>query len=265
MPVNFYKTKLKDIYVIAMKSNQKNIFSNKNFTSIESQNLEFILAAANYSIYNSYWSKLLKFINKLPEEIQNSEKWTYWKGKAFCKIGDKEMCKLTLNNLSLKRSYYGFIAANILDKPINIVNIPYITSDDKLNEFSSKIEIKRIYELLALGKKREARKELSYIYENSKYTNLNTLNILFHNWGWSQGAILGYGYTKYFDDIRLRFPVLYENYFDKYSSSNIDKILLYGIARKESIFIQYAKSSAGALGIMQILPKTSYWVLKKRK
>ena len=106
---------------------------------------------------------------------------------------------------------------------------------------------------------------MSYIYENSKYTNLNTLNILFHNWGWSQGAILGYGYTKYFDDIRLRFPVLYENYFDKYSSSNIDKILLYGIARKESIFIQYAKSSAGALGIMQILPKTSYWVLKKAK
>jgi len=265
LPVNFYKTKLKDIYVIAMKSNQKNIFSNKNFTSIESQNLEFILAAANYSIYNSYWSKLLKFINKLPEEIQNSEKWTYWKGKAFCKISDKEMCKLTLSNLSLKRSYYGFMAANILDKPINIVNIPYEVSDDELNEFSSKIEIKRIYELLALGKKREARKELSYLYENSKYTNLNTLNILFHNWGWSQGAILGYGYTKYFDDIRLRFPVLYENYFDKYSSSNIEKILLYGIARKESIFIQYAKSSAGALGIMQILPKTSYWVLKKAK
>ena len=41
--------------------------------------------------------------------------------------------------------------------------------------------------------------------------------------------------------------------------------MLLGIARKESIFIQYAKSSAGALGIMQILPKTAYWVLKRSK
>ena len=59
--------------------------------------------------------------------------------------------------------------------------------------------------------------------------------------------------------------MLYENYFDKYSNSNIEKSLLFGIARKESIFIQYAKSSAGALGIMQILPGTAYWVLKKAK
>ena len=41
--------------------------------------------------------------------------------------------------------------------------------------------------------------------------------------------------------------------------------MLLGIARKESIFIQYAKSSAGAVGIMQVLPKTAYWVLKKNK
>lgn len=262
---NFYKKKLRDIYVIAMKSNQKNIFSDKNFGSMENNNLEFNLAAANYSIYNSDWQKLLKFTNKLPEEIQKSEKWRYWKGKAFCKIGDVEMCKINLSDLSAKRSYYGFLSANVLDKPINVVNIPYIASDDELSKFSSKIEIKRIYELLALGKKREARKELSYLYENSNNTNLNVLNILFKNWGWSQGVILGYGYTKYFDDVKARFPVLYENYFDKYSSSNMEKILLYGIARKESIFIQYAKSSAGALGIMQILPRTSYWVLKKAK
>ena len=91
------------------------------------------------------------------------------------------------------------------------------------------------------------------------------MSILFKNWGWNVGAILGYGKTKYFDDIEARFPIMYEKYFDLNSKTNIQKSLLLGIARKESIFIQYAKSSAGALGIMQIMPKTAYWVLKRTK
>ena len=265
LPINFYEKKLQNIFILAMQTNQKYIFSDKNFNLVKNKTLEFNLASANYSIYNSNWSQLLKYIKALPRETQEVDKWIYWKGKAFCKTDIEEMCRTTLNKLSSKRSYYGFLAANILKKPINIVNIPYIASNKEINEFESKIQIKRIYELLNLGKKREARKELNYFYENSKNDNLNVLNILFHKWGWSQGAILGFGHTKYFDDIKLRFPILYKDYFDKYSSSNIEKILLYGIARKESIFIQYAKSSAGALGIMQILPKTSYWVLKKAR
>ena len=120
-------------------------------------------------------------------------------------------------------------------------------------------------ELLLLGKKRDARKELHYIYKNSNFDDLNKLNILFKNWGWNIGAILGYGKTKYFDDVEARFPIMYEKYFNENSTSNIQKSLLLGIARKESIFIQYAKSSAGALGIMQIMPRTAYWVLKKTK
>mgnify|MGYP003682017481 FL=1 len=152
-----------------------------------------------------------------------------------------------------------------MKKPLNIVDIPYKVDKNYLQELSSKLEIKRIYELYVLGKKREARKELQYIFEHSDIKDLNSLNVLFKNWGWSEGAILGYGNTKYFDDVKARFPVLYENYFDKYSDSNIEKSLLLGIARKESIFIQYAKSSAGALGVMQVLPRTAYWVLKRVK
>jgi len=262
---DFYNKKLLEIFIIALQKNQKNIFSDKDILLLDYKSTEFILASANYAIYNSLWNKLIDSINSLPKSISNSEKWIYWKGKSLYKLEKNKEYKKALEKLSKNRSYYGFLSSHILGKPLNIVDIPYEVDKNYLQELSSKFEIKRIYELYMLGKKREARRELQYLFKYSDIKDLNSLNVLFKNWGWSEGAILGYGNTKYFDDVKTRFPVLYENYFDKYSDSNIEKSLLLGIARKESIFIQYAKSSAGALGIMQVLPGTAYWVLKKAK
>ena len=262
---NFYNKKITDIFIIGMQKNQRNIFNDKDILFLKYKNTEFILAYANYAIYNSNWTQLVESINKLPKSLSSSEKWVYWRGKALYKMQKEAEYKKVLEKLSKKRSYYGFLSAHIIGENLNIVNVPYEVDHEYLKELSSKFEIKRIYELYILGRKRDARKELQYLFKTTKIKNLNAINILFKNWGWSEGAILGYGNTKYFDDVEARFPVLYENYFDKYSNSNIEKSLLLGIARKESIFIQYAKSSAGALGIMQVLPNTAYWVLKKAK
>ena len=261
----FYNQKMLDIFIIAMKSNQKNISKDKDFLLLKTKSSDFNLAYANYSIFNSDWGNLLISLNNLPDFIAEKQKWTYWKGKAMYMLGKNNNYKVVLENLSTQRSYYGFLAANVLGKKINIESRPPKVNKEDLRVLQENFDIKRIYELFLLGKHREARMELHHFYKYSKHKNLNNLNVLFNTWGWSEGAILGYGHTKYFDDVNARFPVLYENYFDMYSNSNLQKSLLLSIARKESIFIQYAKSSAGAFGIMQVLPQTAYWVLRKNK
>ena len=261
----FYNQKLLDIFIIAMKSNQKDIFNDKDFLQLKTMNTNFNLAYANYSIFNSDWNNLLISLDNLPDFIVEEQKWVYWKGKALFMSGNNTNYKLILDDLSAQRSYYGFLASNILGKKINIKSKPLKVSDKDLKLLEEDFDIKRIYEFYVLGKYREARMELQHFFKYSDHENLNHINVLFNTWGWSEGAILGYGHTKYFDDVDARFPVLYENYFDMYSNSNLQKSLLLSIARKESIFIQYAKSSAGALGIMQVLPQTAYWVLRKNK
>lgn len=262
----FFNKKIIEIYIIALKSNQQNITYDKDFSLIKNNNnLDFTVALANYSIFNTDWKNLLKSIEKMPQKISQEEKWLYWKGKAFYKIGDRNSSKNTLNDLSSRRSYYGFLASHILDKQISIINVPYNTNLSKLKKIKEGYEIKRLYELYKLGRKREARKELNFISKDIDNDTLNNMSVLFKNWGWNVGSILGYGKTKYFDDVDARFPIMFEKYFDEYSKTNLQKSLLLGIARKESIFIQYAKSSAGALGIMQIMPKTAFWVLKRIK
>ncbi len=278
---NFYNKKLLEIYIIGMKSNQKYIFSNNEifllkdfnlyfqksdnfYDKATKNNLDFLLAFANYSIFNSDWNRLLDAINSMQNQVAQEEKWIYWKGKALYKLKNNEY-KLILDSLSKSRSYYGFLASIILERPISINNFELYASENDLKKLEATYEVKRIKELYLVGNENDAIKEVKYFFQNSNLNNLNNLNILFKKWGWSKGAIIGYSSTKYYDDLKIRFPVSYEKYFDRYSDSNIQKSLLLGIARKESIFNAFEKSPKGALGIMQILPKTSDEVLKKLK
>ena len=262
---DFYNKKMLEIFITALLTNQKNITYDKDFIRLKNINLEFNLALAQYSIFNSDWSNLLNSIEKLPMSIAKEEKWVYWKSKALIKTGENKKAQENLEELRKNRSYYGFLASSLLNKNISIINIAYKSDATRLNILSSSYEVKRLHELFFLGRKREARMELQFIFQNFDNQSINDMSVLFKKWGWNVGAILAYGRTKYFNDIEVRFPVMHEKYFNKYSENNLQKSLLLGISRKESIFIQYAKSSAGAIGIMQVMPKTAYWILKRTK
>ena len=262
---DFYNKKMLEIFITALLTNQKSITYDKDFIRLKNINLEFNLALAQYSIFNSDWSNLLNSIENLPMSIAKEEKWMYWKSKALIKTGENKKAQENLEVLRKNRSYYGFLASSLLNKNISIINIAYKSDATRLNILSSSYEVKRLHELFFLGRKREARMELQFIFQNFDNQSINDMSVLFKKWGWNVGAILAYGRTKYFNDIDVRFPVMHEKYFNKYSENNLQKSLLLGISRKESIFIQYAKSSAGAIGIMQVMPKTAYWILKRTK
>jgi len=99
---SFYEKKLEDIYIIALKSNQRNISLDNDFLLLNSKNLDFNLALSNYYIYNSNWKLLLDSIINFPDSIINSEKWTYWKGKALYKLNRNSEYKDVLAELSSK-------------------------------------------------------------------------------------------------------------------------------------------------------------------
>ena len=61
-------------------------------------------------------------------------------GRArLCKTDIEEMCRTTLNKLSSKNHTMVF-GCKYFEKPINIVNIPYIASNKEINEFESKFK-----------------------------------------------------------------------------------------------------------------------------
>ena len=65
------------------------------------------------------------------------------------------------------------------------------------------------------------------------------------------------------DDIAARFPPAFDTLFSKLSSIEaVPASELMAIARRESAMYPQAESSAGALGLMQVMPSTGRQVAK---
>ena len=76
-------------------------------------------------------------------------------------------------------------------------------------------------------------------------------------WGWHNRAIFTMGRAKAYDNLELRFPILLMNFLISMPKKrNIDPSWMYGLVRAESAFIEDVRSPAGALGLMQVMPKT---------
>ena len=64
--------------------------------------------------------------------------------------------------------------------------------------------------------------------------------------------------TNHWNDYDIRFPTPYRDLvFETAKIRGIAPSLIYGIARRESAFRPNARSSVGALGLMQIMPATA--------
>lgn len=68
------------------------------------------------------------------------------------------------------------------------------------------------------------------------------------------------------DALKIYFPRPYQEHFVKAfekSEQKMDNYLLYSVMRTESFYKEKAKSSAGARGLMQIMPVTGQWLVDK--
>lgn len=65
-------------------------------------------------------------------------------------------------------------------------------------------------------------------------------------------------------EIKRRLPMKYEEYVTKYAQEcGVDPYLVYAIISAESSFRPDAESSAGAVGLMQMMPATATWLTEK--
>ena len=70
--------------------------------------------------------------------------------------------------------------------------------------------------------------------------------------------------TRGAHDFSVRYLMPYKTLMTKAAQQQaIDGTWVHGIARQESRFMHYAKSHAGAAGVMQLMPTTARWAAKK--
>lgn len=227
----------------------------------------FHSARIRLALESRRWDLVLAWIDALPEEaIAKEESWRYWRARALEQLGYSREATEQYRALARERSYYGFLAADRVGQEYNLLNRPVQISDADLRRFASRPAIQRAYEFLALGRIPQARIEWAQATAVMPPDELLAAAKLAQRWSWHDRAIFTLAKSGYWDDLDIRFPLEYRDGILITSQSlQLDASWVYAILRQESAFMEDARSSAGALGLMQLMPQTAQQVARRHQ
>lgn len=211
------------------------------------------------------WPKVMKWIDALPPNLAKTDEWQYWRGRALEAVNQRETAEETLHKLANIRSYYGFLASHHLVKPYPLLNQKIPVEKSVVNAMAHKTSIQRARELYLLKRLPTARAEWLFITKNMSDKEKHAAAHLAMHWELPNWAILALSKAENKDNLALRFPVVYGHHvLNEAKKHDIDPALILAITRQESAFVPHAKSSAGAMGLMQLIPSTAHMVAKRK-
>ncbi len=204
------------------------------------------------------WGRVIRWIDELPEELRSKESWRYWRARALGENGDNASAKKLLKGLARERSYYGFLAADRLNASYHLAHTPLTVDETRLRELATDPGLERARELFLLGRLTPARREWENAIRELDSESLKTAAKLAHDWNWHAPTIFALARAEFWSDLEMRFPLEYRDQIDsEVQEYNLDSAWVFAVIRQESAFMQDARSHAGALGLMQLTPRTA--------
>ena len=203
------------------------------------------------------WEAAQRFIAGLTEEQQREPQWRYWSARVLEAAGQKADAQRLYAALARSRGYYGFLAADRLGEDYSMQHVAIDANPEEVSAMLARPGIQLAQELYAAGQTVDARRQWNWTIRHMSNRELQVAAVIARQWGWHDRAILTVGRSRNLDDIELRFPLLYRESIETNASrSGIDPSWVYGVVRQESAFMTDARSHAGALGLMQLMPTT---------
>ena len=204
------------------------------------------------------WEQLSRWTLDPPTNTTTSAlRWRFWRARSAEILGRHDFAGQEFAALSKERDYYGFLAADKAGVKYQFNDVPIKPSSKKLHAVIDQLGVQRAKEFFLLGFHTEANREWQYTLKDFTKSELEIAALSASQWGWHNRAIATLGQARSYDDVTVRFPVM----FTKEIASNgqkrqLEEALIYSIVRTESAFLSSARSSAGALGLMQLMPAT---------
>ncbi|WP_421863885.1 transglycosylase SLT domain-containing protein [Motiliproteus sp.] len=215
------------------------------------------------------WKAVTKLLDQLPESERERDRWRYWQARALEAQGDTEQTEKAAqiyNKLAFERSFYGFMAADKLGGGYQLNNRTLAQDPDYIGQLARQPGLIRARELYLHNQLRDARREWYASTRKLSREQRYQAAQLARQWGWYEQSIRGAIAARQWDDILLRFPVAYSDPIHQAANKHaIAPTWILAVARQESAFTPDARSHAGAMGLMQLMPATAKETAKKAK
>lgn len=212
----------------------------------------------------SDWAAVQRVTDSMGDALQGQPVWRYWRGRALKANGQRVAANALFLALSREHHYYGQLAQEELGPVMQASPVNIKVGGEDIAAISQDPGIARALALHALGLRSDAGQEWNWAIRGFSDRQLLAAAELARRMEWYDRAINTAERTRDLHDFELRFVAPYRELAQQAARDNqIDEAWVFGLMRQESRFINFAKSSVGASGLMQIMPATARWIAQR--
>ncbi len=206
------------------------------------------------------WKTLIAAVDVMVKEHQDSP-WRYWKARALKATGREAEALALLKPLSQEYIFYGQLALEELGGKVGAPPVAYTPGAADIQAVSQTPGLRRALALYALGMRVEGNREWMWTLRDMDDRLLLTAAEVAKRNDMPDRVINTAEKTAKLHDFRLRYHAPYRDVLKGHAARHgLDEAWVLGLIRQESRFIADVRSSAGAMGLMQLMPGTAQWV-----
>ncbi|MDD5271655.1 MAG: transglycosylase SLT domain-containing protein [Methylovulum sp.] len=204
------------------------------------------------------WQHVSDALAALPWAQLQEPAWQYWRARMLAATGKSQEAQTLYLKLAEDRNFYGFLAADYLGNGYTMGDKPVTVTDGQRESVLGLPEFKAIQEWRLLKRDGEARRQWWTAVESLDQERLMVAAKVAQEWQWQQIAIMTLVKADYWDDLSLRFPLLYVPEVQSNAQQRgLPAALIFGLMRQESMLDSQALSPVGAKGLLQLMPDTA--------
>lgn len=210
------------------------------------------------------WTAVQAAIAAMTDAARADPAWRYWLARAYKAQGKAYQANALLAPLSREHHFYGLLAEEELGTVLTAPAANFKVGSAEVEAIGRIPAIQRALLLYRMDLRSEANGEWVWATRNFDDQRLLAAAELARQHDWFDRAINTADRTQQLHDFELRFLAPYRDIARQYAKEyGLDEAWVYGLIRQESRFVARARSSAGAAGLMQVMPATARWIASK--
>jgi peptidoglycan lytic transglycosylase len=210
------------------------------------------------AIWNGDWQLVANTVAAMSDTQRGLTRWRYWAARAAEHNGEARLARQLYESTLPDDNYYSAAASSRLGQPLAPHPEKLVVDEVQLKEIEQLPALVRARELFRSDMRDLANLEWAYGYEMLPQAARPQAVQLAARWGWHDQAIMAAALQRLFNDYALLYPQPFDRQVRAAAQlSKLPPELIYSVMRQESLYRPDALSSAGARGLLQLVPDTA--------
>jgi len=210
------------------------------------------------------WLAVLRACALLPAPLATQPEWLYWRARAVAALGKPEDANGLFVEIAGQPDFYGILASEALGRPLSLPERAVPPTAEERQAAETNPALVRGLALIRADLRLDGIREWNWALAGMTDRQLLAAADFARRSEVLDRAINTADRTQAEHDFAQRYPTPFiAQVAPRVREVDLDPAWVYGLMRQESRFIMDARSSAGAKGLMQLMPATAKWVAKK--